>query len=693
MYVRLSARVGQTTLFGGPHANYCTSQFERGTIAYMITATLTRPTSISPTNSCERKLYLVEKIDIGSVAPPRARTIYLEPIPRRSRKRRTATVAERKYAVVSDRPETASDVDSIQVFDSPGDGSAAPTVAEENHDTAATNPRNPVHSDMRSDVSADSAVSTSTSTAPSGNTERNYRRDSSSQLRGLARKPGIEDRTITATIELLKGGCLPGDTVSVKISVQHIKRIKSMHGVIVTLYRQGRIDSAPPISLLRSTASEEDARRSQKEEYYPKSKTGLAGLSLSSAGSCSVFRKDLSQSFSPLIIDPITLTANVTTTVRIPEDAFPTIKGVPGEMISFKYQLEVIVDLGGRLASQIQSGQSSTPRVGAVVPPTAQPMTGNPFEGGAASLAYWGGRPIETDRLRREKGVVSVAFEVVVGTDDSSRQRGKGVMRGSPSIYTQQNQEQSGPHEAPNAPQEEAERPSYDPSGYARAHDGYQVPGNDTAPYSSHNTPRPPDPPAPFYVPPPAVPIESQLSEKERIRQAEQRLLPSQPGAGPSSPAYPDGDNIYDAEDEPPQAGQSSHAPPLQPTSHPDDGASAPPDHHLPSAPTLDEIAVTDDGGAEDKQELERQRLLAEASAPPEFPDDYDTAAGPSNSAPAPSSQRAASAGSAAAAFEPSAPVLGDEEHYGPHHAYQELRASTHRVPSGPTEELPRYER
>jgi hypothetical protein len=470
--------------------------------------------------------------------------------------------------------------------------------------------------------------------------------------------------------------------VSVKISIQHIKRIKSMHGVIVTLYRQGRIDSAPPISLFKGHVSEEEARRLHKDEYYPKSKTGLGGLSLSSAGSCSVFRKDLSQTFTPLIIDPVTLTASVMTSVRIPEDAFPTIKGIPGEMISFKYQLEVIVDLGGKLASQIQSVQSSTGRVGAVGPAPGPPLIANPYEGGIAS---WGGRPIDTDRLRREKGVISIAFEVVVGTDDSSRQRGKNVLRRTPSFYAQQYQDQPSPYEPPinekGVMQDGFDNDGYDPESYAHAHDDYPLHANH-APYAPYGSGEPPEPPVPFYVPPPEIPNESGLSEKDRIRQAEQRLLPSQPDAGPSSPSYPDGENIYDAEDEP-QAGPSSQPPlPLPPVT---DDPTAPPDEG-PSAPTLDEIDVG--GGSDDKLELERQRLLAEASAPPEFPEDYD-GAGPSSSAPARPAPSAP-----ADAFEPSAPVLGDEEHYGPHHAYQEPGPSGHgSAPPAPAEELPRYER
>lgn len=707
----------------------------------MITATLTRPTSISPITSCERKVYLVEKIDIGSLAPPRARTIYLEPIPKRARKKKTAAVVEQVGSATPEpAAEPASDIDSTRAQDN----SSSALAGEENSPDAAANPRSPIHSDIRSEISGDSAVSTSTSTGPSGSAERSHKRDSGSQITGGRKSSsGVGDRTITATIELLKGGCLPGDMVSVKISVQHIKRIKSMHGVIVTLYRQGRIDSSPPISLFKGHVSEEEARRLQKEEYYPKSKTGLGGLSLSSAGSCSVFRKDLSQTFTPLIIDPVTLTASVTTSVRIPEDAFPTIRGVPGEMISFKYQLEVIVDLGGKLASQIQSGQGSSSTGG--LPPGPPLIIGNPYEGGG--VASWGsGRPIDTDRLRREKGVISIAFEVVVGTDDSSRQRGKTVLRGTPSVYTAQQQQQyqdlPSPYEPP--PPNTNEKggqggfdEGYDPESYAHAHDNYPPPPHATIrnPYSSYLPQHepPPEPPAPFYVPPPEIPDEAALSEKERIRRAETRLLPSRPEAvaGPSTTmgsSYPDPEeNIYDVEDGPQQqqAGPSSRPPPPQlhpPASDVPQQPTAPPpneEEHAPSAPTLDDLAAAaaaggggrGRGGSDDKQELERRRLLAEASAPPEFlPEEYDgsPASGPSGSA-----------GVVSTGFEPSAPALADEEHYGPVHAYQEqhhygtqhgyqepegygARHAYQRQPgegaegrggAGAGEELPRYER
>lgn len=638
----------------------------------MITATLTRPTSISPTTSCERKIYLVEKLDIGPLTAPRARTIYLEPIPKKSRRRKQAVPGvERGGSVTSDQPDVASaasENDSVRAQESSFDGSSSWVVGEDINQDGVIHPMSPVQSDLRSEVSGDSAPATD-STGASRGAENAQKRDSGSQQAGSPRGSAVEGRTITATIELLRGGCLPGDMISVKISVQHIKRIKSMHGVIVTLYRQGRIDSSPPLSLFKGYVSKEDAKRLEREEYYPKSRTGLGGLSLSSAGSCSVFRKDLSQAFNPLIIDPVSLTASVTTSVRVPEDAFPTIKGIPGELISFKYQLEVIVDLGGKLASQIQSGQSG--RAGGIGPPPAVPLTVNPYEGGAASLATYGGRPIDTDRLRREKGVISVSFEVIVGTEDASRKRGKGLLRNASSIFTRQFEDPTPYEEHENGNEKGILQ-------HGLEGEPFETPG-----YEQEYGPLPQEPQdAPFYVPPPQLPDEGGLTEKERIRQAEQRLLPSQPDqppvVGPSMPSDLDGENIYDIEDEP-VAGPSTAPPPPLPQA-PGPGA-----HEAPSAPTLDEIAVAKP--TEDKQELERQRLLAEASVPPDFPEDYDaggpSAPGPSTTVPPPVPPTS---------FEPSAPALPDDEHYGPQYAYQDPGPSA-REPEERGEELPKYER
>ncbi|KAJ0371191.1 hypothetical protein COL154_000701 [Colletotrichum chrysophilum] len=505
--------------------------------------------------------------------------------------------------------------------------------------------------DIQSEVSGDSTISSSTGISLTRAEPRLGGSLTNSKMQA------VDEKTITATIEMLKGGALPGDTVSVKVSVQHIKRIKSMHGVIVTMYRQGRIDTAPPASMFADIMTKEETKKLAKEDYYPRSRTGLGGLSLSSTSSLSVFRKDLSQSVAPLIIDPVTLETTVTASVKVPEDVFPTIKGVPGEMVSFKYQVEVLVDLGGRLASQLQGG--GQPRVGQFAPGSAA------AEGNNAVVNSWGGNVIDTDRLRREKGVISVVFEVILGTTDSSRLRGR-----SNTVRTYQMHDGAASGEDISSPW---------PVDDIHADDGEsywplatpQNPG--TLSRQPTITIQPTSPPeemqAPAYIPPPQVPDEARLTDKERARRQEERLLPSQPPqtleAGPSGASAPE-PNIYDAEDE------------AQP------GPSAPHEgHHAeeqPSAPTLDDLSTAREARTEDKQELERQRLLNEASAPPEFPDDYD--AGPSASAPP---------GDVA---EPSAPALNDEEEdYGEQYSYRTEAAAGQSSHAAGSEPLPRYER
>ncbi len=667
----------------------------------MITATLTRPASMGtkapPKTSCERKVYLSEKVDIGSLVPPRPHTIYLEPISKRAKKKKQPVPGAEKNAGA---PETttvlAAELDPARANENSTEGSLS-VIGEEDVEAepAGNNPRGRP-SDVRS-LSSESAVSGSTGRSKGGDAHHAL---AATTTPGGKKVPTLRERTITATVELLKGGCLRGDVVPIKISVQHIRRIKSMHGVIVTFYRLGRIDSAP--SSLSKERPEAEARRLEKEDFYPRSKTGLGGLSLSSAGSCSVFRKDLSQAFAPLLIDPDTLTANLTASVRVPEDVFPTIKDVPHEMISFKYHVEVIVDLGGKLANQIQGIKPSSTRMN----PGGGPLgvTGSPFDGGASSLANWGTSIIDTDRLRRQKGVICVVFEVVVGTTDSSRLRGKAPMKPELAVHTVL-VEDTEPYEGERR---NGKQPwpavTDDNDGYL--HEDYThdaTPSPHPLPYPYWDAAPPQPPPVPHYIPPPDVTDEHTLTEKERIKRAEQRLLPSQPpeapAAGPSTSHLPNGENIYDADDQsPPPLPNASHHPATPNPTHQDPLT-------IPSAPTLEDLAHgTTAHPSEDKQELERRRLLAEASAPPEFPEDYDNGGASSSSHAALPPQQGLGLGPSAPppvaveAEPPSAPVLEDEEAYGTHYAYGRTGGAPDvRVGMGGggevLEELPRYER
>jgi arrestin-related trafficking adapter 9 len=492
----------------------------------------------------------------------------------------------------------------------------------------------------------------------------------------------IEEQTITATIQLLKSGCLPGDNLPLKISIKHTKPIKSMHGIIVTLYRQGRIDSAPPLSLFVDLKGKE-VERLKHEEYYPKSKTGLGGLSLSSAGSSSMFRKDLTQTFAPILVDPITLSAVVHASVRVPEDVFPTISGVPGQMISFKYYVEVVVDLGGKLASQ----QRHLPRLGTVsLASTYGNSSAIRGDSNPNIVAAYGGSIVETDHIRREKGVVAPVFEVVIGTVDSARVRGRAQSSAKKEMGDWNEESSAQPTAAQKMSYEEA-FPSYE-AGQDPARQPYQYPYYDQSHEDQNHEyysdeaydyqvlyPEQGPPPAHNHVtvPPPDIQAEEGLSEKERVRRAEERLLPSQPpiavpGASSSNalvlPSIPPAElDLYGAEDATPPA--------LSNGFHPYSSAISADATLAPSAPALEDLTPTNTQTLDDKQELERRRLLAEASAPSGPPADEEDNAGE---------------GSSSQHFEPSAPILTDDD-YGEQYTQQGFLGLSHR------ETLPKYER
>jgi len=532
----------------------------------------------------------------------------------------------------------------------------------------ATLSRSLVNSDVHSETSGESVVSSSStglsfrlvSVPPSAKTVLDSQ--------GVFGNDSIKNKTITTTIELLKAGALPGDSVPLRVSIQHTKYIRSVRGIIITLYRLSRIDSAPPLSLFTDVKGK-TAQKLKHEEYYPKSKTGLGGLSLTSAGSSSVFRKDLSQTIAPIIIDPLTLSTVVTASIRVPEDVFPTITGVPGEMISFHYHIEVVIDLGGKLGGQ----SKHIPRLGIVNIPSNFMSSGHQMnipDGGANAgmLAAWGASIIDTDPIRREKSVVACLFEIIVGTTDSARLRGRGnTLSGT--------QNKPSTKEIPQSPYEhEASQNHFDeqtnmdtetsqPEEEEYSYEEYEL---NHDPQQSLYAP-------PVFVPMPEISSEEGLTEKERIHLAEERLLPSQPPQddGPSSshiivPSAPEdleGD-LYGLDDEPVCA--SSAAVELDSESR--NFQSVLDSTAAPSAPNEEDLTPQATiNHREDKQELERQRLMAEASSPSDFPNDDENAGD----------------GSSGVQYEPTAPVLTEEDEYGSHYTNS----------FGHQEGPPRYER
>ena len=480
----------------------------------MLTSTLTRPTTISPTTSTDTKVYLMDTIDVAAIPEPKPRIISLEPISRRTRPK-----TSRKRPNTTEVPQGTGNSDTTRV----GRVSELSSVIDESDGPGSPAP---------SDTSFESQFSSGNASG----TEYGIR-SVNTAIEGsqLGAKNIAKGKIITATIDVQKGGFLRGDSVPIRISVNHTKHIRSLKGIIVTLYRQARVDMHPALPVAPNSKGD----KTKSEDYYPKSRTGLGGLSLSSAGSSHLFRKDLSQSFAPLFVDPRTLTAEVKCTVRVPDDAFPSISNVPGAMISFKYFIEVVVDIQGKLSGL----DRMFPNAGLVSVGNGANFS-QTEETTSNTFSTWGGNFADTDAIRREKGVVSCVFEVVIGTKDSERngkrkQQNKDVPFDSqPSPHKIDFGPSDGTYPEGSASQDyynyDENGHYYDPYAYDHAYGGYY----DAAAYQDTDAPYPPHLP---YRPPPNPESEIGLSEKEQLRRAEARLLPSQPpgDSDPSDPSSP----------------------------------------------------------------------------------------------------------------------------------------------------------
>lgn len=617
----------------------------------------------------------MDVIDVAPIPVPKSQIISLKPVSRRGRNKGNVRRPNNIIDTTHHGPENPEHTRTGRV-------SELNSLAEES-DTPG--------SPAQSDVSFESRISSGGGSGTEFGVRSVHATTEGSCATGSRTAP--QEKSITATVDVLKGGFLRGDQIPIKISVSHTKHVRSLKGIIITLYRQARVDMHPAVPVAPNSKGD----KTQSEEYYPKSRTGLGGLSLSSSGSSHTFRKDLSQTFAPLFVDPRTLTAEIKCAVRVPDEAFPTISNVPGAMISFRYFIEVVVDIQGKLTGL----DRMIPNAGLVSIPSGYGNAGEDTGGGMFST--WGGNFVDTDAIRREKGVVTCMFEVVIGTKDSEKNGKRKQQMPEPAAPRQSNV-----HDIPLAPTEDA-YPS-DPAGqsyydYAQAGNyfyqddygdgcapdyeqgGYQ---GGEASQSAYGLPQPED--------------ESGLPEKERLRRAEERLLPSRPpdadepsspsirsrpptlshGLLPSAPVLPDDGDLNPQYDWRDPSSSSQHPPPFAASSfsHPsqtrdDDirttagtSTTVDADQH-PSASSnslathrgISQLPSSSAPGysassyhvppTDDKQELQRRRLEMERSAPPDEPEDDDALSRPS----APPASDVQHLGLA-----PSAPVLDDDD-------------------------------
>ncbi|KAJ6161249.1 hypothetical protein N7470_004645 [Penicillium chermesinum] len=530
-------------------------RFEMGLPPYSL------PSSINVRNERES---MSSRTLISPHSAPKARIVTLEPISKRSK-----TKAKSKSA----SSETTAPTDNLSInthVSLPDTPAERPPLSPSPSNVSSSS--RPSNSSQSFQIASDPSSSASTG-----------RRNSES----YSAPPSISEKNITAKTEVMRAGVLPGDTLPIIVTINHCKAVRSAQGIIITLYRQGRIDLHPAIPI----GSQADGKKPVYEDCYPRSRTGLGGLTLGTTRTSSTFRKDLSQSFAPLIVNPSDMTAIVKTSIRIPEDAFPTITRVPGAMINFRYYVEVILN----------------------------PADAN----GTAITANWAGNILDTDQVRRSKGVISVAFEVVVGTRDSQRNASAAERM---SFSAADSNASNPPPESSTFinPGDTEDWPEASPHEY-----GHEEEFSPEQEWPEH----PEEYPSPYQPNGQMAPfpeLDEPEDEKARVRRHEETLLPSQPPgedeAGPSTremamptaPVLSDDHHLQDYEHVP-----SSSRDPLP--------------YAVRSAESLQTIVVNGNSAEpsapsaphEDKQELERQRLMDLASAPREPPTE-DTGEGPS---------------------------------------------------------------
>ncbi|QPG76927.1 hypothetical protein FOA43_004321 [Brettanomyces nanus] len=281
---------------------------------------------------------------------------------------------------------------------------------------------------------------------------------------------------IKICMEIPSVGYLKGESISVKVSIEHYKQISNVNGIFITLIRVCALDMG--------------------EDHEHQS-----------------FRKDLAQSIVPLIIDPSSKPPyNVSTSLRVPLDSFPTIVT---NLVSFQYYIEVLINMSK--SSRFQGPLKTKGLVDDEI-----------IQRGSRDNIY------NVDKLKQMKNVLTLTSEIVIGTE-----------RKPISKLKTRHRSHRHQHGSANSPVNVAS------SSFAISCSSSCASSTVTSPSSmsssrDHNTPNTEHHQStsvdelmiPAVPSPPAItsPV-SAGEEKELIRLREQALMPSQPP--PSSPSPP----------------------------------------------------------------------------------------------------------------------------------------------------------
>lgn len=164
-------------------------------------------------------------------------------------------------------------------------------------------------------------------------------------------------------------GYLKGESIPVKLNIKHYRQISNMNGIIVTLIRVCQLDLG--------------------KDYEFES-----------------YRKDLSQSIVPLVLDLKTFKGDISTTLKIPPDCFPTIMS---PTLSFQYFVEVLINLSANTKPATTNYNMNSTNS---LPLKKMDLTEEDISFTDAVKPM-----VNVDNLKKMKNVITVTNEVIIGTE------------------------------------------------------------------------------------------------------------------------------------------------------------------------------------------------------------------------------------------------------------------------------------
>ncbi|ODV76829.1 uncharacterized protein CANTADRAFT_30570, partial [Suhomyces tanzawaensis NRRL Y-17324] len=342
----------------------------------------------------------------------------------------------------------------------------------------------------------------------------------------LPAQEALKSDNIKVSLEIAQRGFIRGELIPIKISINHLKKVQDVNGIIVTFVRVCRLDKPD--------------------------------------GTFESFRKDLQQLIIPLYVDPVTFKSEINSSVRVPADAFPTIVGCP--LVSFQYFIEVLINLSGKSLtlddenmhpphhrSSFDDVENHSGSQSDILGSGTDSYKFNfNFNSTVSTLQHQKERSgfVNTDKFKRLKKFLQLTTEIIIGTHrgspatvsqtSSSPRPGPPVSAQSPDQNYSAGSAITGVAPAPSpsyigAIPESIEMNNFHTPPYFESHQNHtstanssSIPNYDELAYISSSGGAVIDPPA-------TAP--GSLSEKERMKLHESSLLPSVP------PEFDDGED------------------------------------------------------------------------------------------------------------------------------------------------------